>query len=89
MNNSHFRNVRALIEAAFQYDEEELETIIKNAEPSVLADDIVYVLTSIMATKTDEEKEQIKEYLLSDISQYETDQMEFYFGDNEGTASEE
>ncbi len=74
---SHYRNVSTIIKMAEKYDSVALITLIEETDAELLADDIVYIVTTLFATMHPAEVIRLKAKFMNDIVDYEVQEMDF------------
>ena len=74
---SHFTNVTTLLEG----DTEELAYLIEHEDAEELADDIMYILTTVFSSMNQHERKRIKNKLIEEITEHDFSEMT---GGNDG-----
>lgn len=82
---SHYRNVAAILEAIETRDQVALAELIRTSDPEVLADDICYFGTKLLAVLSHHERTRLTRLFLSDQTDYEIEHLEEILGDTEST----
>lgn len=73
---SHFQNIRALVDLAKTGDTVALTELIEESDAEVLADDICYVITTLMAVLSHHERNRLLTKFESEITDHEINQIE-------------
>jgi hypothetical protein len=76
---SHYQNVRTLVELAETNDQLAMVRLIQDADPEVLADDIAYIIITLMASHSPVEKKRLRDKFMSEITSWEVEQMELEY----------